>query len=342
MSANILAPEEQQSLRKRVDALKTELAANEPKRDKLGRINYGFSRNKQPAKAGRQRGSKIINGKLYTPEQVAKLGQGTGNRQSGGNRPASTVVPRDRREPKESDFGRDYGDARHARSADGNTANPARPVANPDDAERGQRTTEQAHGNGGAGANQGHNGADRTAAGFRDTLRKRVDAGIQRVADLGKPREDEQERGPRFQPGKKLAQASTEWLDEHGRLFSESDADETRGDVAQIIQDYGGYLDQFLTWSVRDTDACDIWSFTDEEADIIAGLWLKRAKKDRRAAAVLRMALDGDEAIQSALILGPKAIATAQWYPEHGGWRTAPWHLVDADGHKTEVERGPR
>lgn len=122
--------------------------------------------------------------------------------------------------------------------------------------------------------------------------------------------------------------------------FSEMEADERRADLVEIFVSYGEYANQFLTLSAVSQAECTIWQLDTQEADALAGAWLRRAKRDGRAAAALRVALNGDEYLRSLLVLGPRLIETLQWYPAQGGFRLGPWQAgTGARGHMRVVER---
>lgn len=145
------------------------------------------------------------------------------------------------------------------------------------------------------------------------------------MANLGKPKEDE-ERGPSsgngFHPVARVADFVQE---EYAQPFSPREADEREQEVIDMIVGYSYDLDEFLSISNAAGDAAHIWAMDNEEAAPIARIWLKRAKKDRRAAMVLRMALQGDDYKRAAIVLGPRVLATYGWYPQHGGFRMQPW-----------------
>lgn len=97
-----------------------------------------------------------------------------------------------------------------------------------------------------------------------------------------------------------------------------------------ILIDYGGYLNEFLQISATKQESCDIWTLDEEDAKPLASLWLRRAQRDPRAAAVLRAALDGNDYVRAAAVLGPRLWYTGKWFPEHGGFRLNSWQANNA------------
>lgn len=171
------------------------------------------------------------------------------------------------------------------------------------------------------------------------------DAYEQRYGTLG--RESVRERAPRRgakQPTKRrkqsdslnpflraqntLARAASRITDDHKRLFSEDEAGERKQDIADMLQRWSDNLDEFLTISathVNKEEPCEIWALEDDEAQALAGSWLKRAKRNEQAAALLRLSLEGDDDLQSLIVLGPRLWKTASWYPDHGGFKLIEW-----------------
>lgn len=149
------------------------------------------------------------------------------------------------------------------------------------------------------------------------------------MANLGKPRDDEQDgpssgngNGNGFHPVERV----TDFIgEEYAQPFTEREATEREQEVIDMIVGYSYDLDEFLTISNANGDKAQIWAMDSDEAAPIARLWLKRAKKDRRAAAVLRLAMQGDDYKRAAIVLGPRMWRTATFYPEHGGFRMQPW-----------------
>lgn len=151
------------------------------------------------------------------------------------------------------------------------------------------------------------------------------------MSNLGKPSEnddDARERGPSrdsgngFHPVERVADFIGE---EYAQPFSEREATEREQEVIDMIVGYSYDLDEFLSISNANEDKCRIWAMDNDEAAPLARIWLKRAKKDRRAAAVLRMAMQGDDYKRAAIVLGPRLWYSSTWYQQHGGFRVAPW-----------------
>lgn len=148
------------------------------------------------------------------------------------------------------------------------------------------------------------------------------------MANIGKPQEDGEETGPSrddgngFHPVERVADFIDE---EYARVFSEREATEREQEVIDMIVGYSYDLDEFLTMSNANNVMARIWAMDNEEAAPIARIWLKRAKRDKRAAAVLRLAMQGDDYKRAAIVLGPRLWRTATFYPDHGGFRMQPW-----------------
>lgn len=165
-----------------------------------------------------------------------------------------------------------------------------------------------------------------------------MNAGFERLANLGKESRDTDDmpRIPRRArlaelPGMDAARGFVEDIqEEYARVFDEDEADARRNDVVDMIIGYGNDLNDFLSMSNAAETRCDIWELDRDEAEPLANIWLKRAKRDKRAAAVLRMAMEGDDYKRSIIVLGPRLWRTAGWYPNHGGFRMTPWQLRDA------------
>lgn len=133
---------------------------------------------------------------------------------------------------------------------------------------------------------------------------------------------------PFAQAQETLGRVTSRITEEHRRLFDDEEAAERKQDIADMLQGWGDELDKFLTLSAATVDSdgpCDIWDLSDREALALAGSWLKRAKRNESAAALLRLALEGDDDLQSLIVLGPRLWKTSGWYPEHGGFKLVQW-----------------
>lgn len=147
------------------------------------------------------------------------------------------------------------------------------------------------------------------------------------MANIGKS-SDSAEDGPSradgngFHPVERLTEFVSE---EYARPFSAYEASEREQEVIDMIIGYSYDLDEFLSISNAAEAKSAIWRMDADEAAPIARIWLKRAQRDPRAAAVLRMAMQGDDYKRAAIVLGPRLWATGGWYPAHGGFRVVPW-----------------
>lgn len=133
---------------------------------------------------------------------------------------------------------------------------------------------------------------------------------------------------PFAQAQETLGRVTSRITEEHRRLFDDEEAAERKQDIADMLQGWGDELDKFLTMSAVQVDSdgpCDIWDLSDKEAQALAGSWLKRAKRNESAAALLRLALEGDDDLQSLIVLGPRLWKTSGWYPDHGGFKLVQW-----------------
>ena len=302
-------------------------------------------------KGGRPRGSKN-KPKQLTPERDGSSRESW----SDGDQPVSYIIPRNVQVPEKS-LGRfGGGTQRHQRNDEGDAATVERFIASADGAIGISREAESATRGRDAGADQSDDGATRPAAGFggqitdrvKRAAQQRLNSGFERLANLGKDREEEDiPRIPRRArlaelPGVEAARGFVEDMqEEYARVFDEDEADARRNDVVEMIIGYGNDLNDFLSMSNAAQARCDIWELDREEAEPQANIWLKRAKRDKRAAAVLRLAMEGDDYKRSIIVLGPRLWRTAGWYPNNGGFRMTPWQLRGNNDEDNDEEGGP-
>lgn len=147
------------------------------------------------------------------------------------------------------------------------------------------------------------------------------------MANLGKPRDGQEEEGPSsrgngFHPVERVADFVQE---EYAQPFSEREASEREQEVIDMIVGYSYDMDEFLSISNAAGARAAVWAMDAEEAAPIARIWLKRAKRDRRAAAALRLALQGDDYKRAAIVLGPRLWNSGTWYQRHGGFKMEAW-----------------
>lgn len=319
------------SIRARVDALKP----SPPPRKRSG-----------GAIKPRAKGSRVIDGKVYSPEQVKEMGlSGDTNskrdKRRSGHQQNSGVIQGNQsvtiginRQPDGRSQGRARGIETQSADTQRSTPNTYQPIGD-------GRETESAPSGGNTRADSGNHSAEGTSTGFRASLRsgagRLAGNAFERMANLGKPK-DETEYGPSsgsasasgngngFHPVERVSEFFAE---EYAQPFTEDEADEREQEVIDMIIGYSYDLDDFLSLSnaesfqARGVNA--VWAMDADEAAPIARIWLKRAKHDRRAAATLRLALQGDDYKRAAIVLGPRLWRTATFYPQHGGWKMQPW-----------------
>lgn len=90
-----------------------------------------------------------------------------------------------------------------------------------------------------------------------------------------------------------------------------------------FFQRVGIALDWGVTHSNKAKAESEIWVFEDEEADKLADIYLKRARKIGWMAEVARQVQhleDVGDASDVAAILGKRIIATGMFYPSNGGF----------------------
>ena len=326
-------------LQARVDALKD---ATIPTKNKGGRPRGSKNKPKQP---------------IEREQEHHESGPGS---QSGGDQPVSYIIPRNIEVAKKSPRRVGGGTQRHQRNAEGDPATAERFTPGVDRSIGISREAESATRGRNAGADQSDDGAARPAAGFggqitdrvKRAAQQRLNSGFERLANLGKDREKDREeedipRIPRRArlaelPGMDAARGFVEDMqEEYARVFDEDEADARRNDVVEMIIGYGNDLNDFLSMSNAAQARCDIWELDREEAEPLANIWLKRAKRDKRAAAVLRLAMEGDDYKRSIIVLGPRLWRTAGWYPNNGGFRMTPWQLRGNNDEDNDEEGGP-
>lgn len=106
---------------------------------------------------------------------------------------------------------------------------------------------------------------------------------------------------------------------QRARVMSQREADKVKGDLADLIQDAGDYLDWGLTHANRAGAESAVWAFDDEDAEKLAEVWLSRARKSAAAAASVRYVLNQWAYVQVAMLLGGRFIETITFVTENGG-----------------------
>lgn len=92
--------------------------------------------------------------------------------------------------------------------------------------------------------------------------------------------------------------------------------------VAQFFQRVGIAIDYAVTHTNRAHSESDIWLFEDSEAETLARIYLKRARRIGWMAQVARQVHhieDVGEAKDVATILGKRLVATGLFYGSNGG-----------------------
>lgn len=114
------------------------------------------------------------------------------------------------------------------------------------------------------------------------------------------------------------------------RALSESEQKDLLPHVTNFMQHVGIAIDWAITHSNKDHVECEIWSFEEDEAEILAKIYLKRARKIGWMAQVARQAQhienlgDGKDVAQ---VLGKRLVATGIFYRANGGielWLNGP------------------
>lgn len=277
-------------------------------------------------------------------------GQGGGNGQSRRTQQGSAVVSRDRRntgnaaERYQREYPGDVGNTEYTEPTSFGF------TANPDDTERASREDDREIAVRNIGTGENHARTSGVATRLRNTVKQRaeewLDSGVEKLANLGKDEPKASKNGRRrkdapdaymeqeqpekhhwyeFGPATQAADFIRDIGEEYARPFSDEEATSKEHDVADKLQYWADQADEFLTISNAQEAVSTVWRLDDEEAGILARVWLKRAKKDKRAAALLRATLEGSDYIAAAMILGSRGWNTTFWYPSHGGFNLREW-----------------
>lgn len=80
-------------------------------------------------------------------------------------------------------------------------------------------------------------------------------------------------------------------------------------------------IDDALTATNRHHAECEIWSSMDD-SDIatLADTMVRLGKRSSVAAGAVRMTAAGYLNIRALIIIAPRLLETARWYPQHGGF----------------------
>jgi hypothetical protein len=189
------------------------------------------------------------------------------------------------------------------------------------------------------GTHTGSNNSADNTAGFAHTIKENLkrlsQPGLKIVSGIGSDDEDTESFFERVNPipkVKEFVQNTTEaFIQDELTVFDDEEVEAKRADIVDMIIGWGDDLNKFLTISNKNhaqdksQGICDIWDLDTQEATAIANIWLKRAKRDEKAAAVLRMAMDGNDYFRTLMILGERSFQTANWYPDNGGFNLTHW-----------------
>lgn len=308
-------PDELSTIQKRVDALK-----NKPAKPEKPKPSRPFPR----------KGSKFIDGVYYAPEDVERLGLSSGNksRNNGGkSEPARTraSLQGNKRVSSAAAPELDRRDTRHSGSGESQPTDHERSDADYDEPIRDGRKTESAASDRHPRLDSGDNSAEGIAARVSKGASRIAGGAFEWMAGLGKPGEDN-ESGPSSGNGFHPVEHVANFLDEeYAQPFTEHEATEREQEVIDMIVGYSADIDDFLTLSNAEGAVSTFWAMDKDEAAPLARIWLKRAKRDKRAAATLRLALQGDDYKRAAIVMFPRVIQSATWHGKHGGFRMQPW-----------------
>lgn len=103
------------------------------------------------------------------------------------------------------------------------------------------------------------------------------------------------------------------------KLFTKTEAQEAKERLAEIYFKGSGLIDTLIEIIVKDHEPVSIWQLSEEEADIIAEMHLKKAQIDQNAARAARTIFKVYDKLYIALLLGPKFKATYSHIKDHGG-----------------------
>lgn len=104
-----------------------------------------------------------------------------------------------------------------------------------------------------------------------------------------------------------------------GEKLSAQEVRELRPKLIEAIMGTGDSIDDLLTRTNRQHAEAQIWDMDETEATTLADTMLMLGRKSAVAAGAVRQVAQGYITVRAVLILLPRVIATAKWYPEHGG-----------------------
>lgn len=108
-------------------------------------------------------------------------------------------------------------------------------------------------------------------------------------------------------------------LDEDApKVLSNAEARKLRDPLADLIVDSGQQLDRFLTWASVTHLECDIWEFTDDEAEKLADFLISRAKRSVVVAVLVRTAVDRWDMWLALAMVGVRGVQTGEYVMVNG------------------------
>jgi hypothetical protein len=187
--------------------------------------------------------------------------------------------------------------------------------------------------------NESGNDLTNNSAGFASTIKNKLrdsaKSSLKIVSGIGTDDEETESFFEKVNPIPKVKgfvqNAAQTLIQDELTVFDDDEIEEKRDDIIEMIIGWGDDLNKFLTISNKkhaldkSQGICDIWDMDKQEATAIANIWLKRAKRDEKAAAVLRMAMDGNDYFRTIMILGQRSFRTANWYPDNDGFNLTHW-----------------
>lgn len=196
------------------------------------------------------------------------------------------------------------------------------------DHDRGEREARSPALNGNQGAANRSQEHPTIAARLAKRINEFGSSALDRVAHLGTAddeddeEEDEDERESALEH---IRDVYVDWREQNGGKFTAEEAEERRESLLRKLSGWSDDVDGFLKLSNAQQEESRIWHLDEDEVAPLVNILLKRAMRDENTAVVVRAAMDGDDYIRAAFILGPRLFATARWYPAHGGFRMDAW-----------------
>jgi hypothetical protein len=104
------------------------------------------------------------------------------------------------------------------------------------------------------------------------------------------------------------------------KLFTDKEAGDEEDRMKDIYFRGSGLLDDILEIIVKDHEEVQIWQLSEEEAEMLAGMHLERAKKDEGAARSARKLLEIYDRLYIWMIAVPRMQATGRHVQQHKGF----------------------